>query len=144
MFFQEKRVVVTIVYSEEARPFFLTAAQMIKVAHPDVLVEKREIPHPELAATTASFEIQVDGKVLGMGGRSNSNNSGGAGRSSSDNRHAGDGKAVFVSMEELGLAISKARKKKRPNTLYGDGGGDNPNKRRAARLDMLKRNMNKQ
>jgi hypothetical protein len=40
---QDKRVVVTIRYTEEAglRPFFLTVAKKVKAMHPDVVLERR-------------------------------------------------------------------------------------------------------
>jgi hypothetical protein len=72
-------------------------------------------------SSTPIFEVLVDGKIVIGGGQSRE-------------RHVLGGRvdvertqSVFVSMEQLGHAISKARKKRRPSTLYGGHNGeDNP------------------
>ncbi|KAL3826427.1 hypothetical protein ACHAXA_011236 [Cyclostephanos tholiformis] len=65
---QEKRVKVTIRYSAEAglRPFYLTVANRIKNAHPDVLLEKRILPRAgsEGGQGEAVFEVIIDGKTI--------------------------------------------------------------------------------
>ena len=65
---QEKRVKVTVRYSAEAglRPFYLTVANRIKNAHPDVLLEKRILPRvgSEGGQGEAVFEVIIDGKTI--------------------------------------------------------------------------------
>ena len=111
---QGKRVIVTIRYSGEAglKPYFLTAAKKIKASHPDVILERRqtadldrEDPNDE-----PSFEILVDGKVIVGNNKSRS-------RKKIGNVHT----SIFVSMQELDLAISRARRRRRPSTtVYGE------------------------
>jgi len=104
---QDKRVVVTIRYSGESglRPFFLTVAKKIKDVHPDVIVERRILPGTgKDQEANIVFEVLVDGKVV-------------IGKL---NRVARTRSSVFVSMQELGVAISRARRKRRPTTVYGD------------------------
>mmetsp|Transcript_3050 Transcript_3050/g.4586 ORF Transcript_3050/g.4586 Transcript_3050/m.4586 type:complete len:247 (-) Transcript_3050:17-757(-) len=118
---QDKRVVVTIRYSgwSGLRSVFLTAAKRIKSAFPDVLIEKRILDEESGDGT---FEILVDGKLVTY--------------SKSKNKENGNN-GVFVSMQELGIAISKARKRRRPSTLYSmDAIGSNP---AAMRLDVLRK-----
>lgn len=130
---QEKRVVVTISFTERAglRSFFLTAAQRIKIAHPDVLIEKKVLPSTRSANEKqnnmpdpkAVFEIQVDGrKVVG---------------NAADKKLPSSTGTAFVPMQELGLAISKARKRRRPSTFYGSG--NDP--KNSVRLEMLRKAM---
>ncbi|KAL3761691.1 hypothetical protein ACHAW5_004255 [Stephanodiscus triporus] len=64
---QEKRVKVTVRYSAEAglRPFYLTVANRIKSAHPDVLLEKRILPRAgSEGGTETVFEVIIDGKTV--------------------------------------------------------------------------------
>ena len=64
---QEKRVKVTVRYSAEAglRPFYLTVANRVKSAHPDVLLEKRILPRAgSEGGGEAVFEVIVDGKTV--------------------------------------------------------------------------------
>jgi hypothetical protein len=64
---QEKRVKVTVRYSAEAglRPFYLTVANRIKSAHPDVLLEKRILPRAgSEGGGEAVFEVIIDGKTV--------------------------------------------------------------------------------
>jgi hypothetical protein len=116
---QAKRVIVTIQYSGEygLNPYFLTVAKKIKFSHPDVIIEKRILPSFE----EATFEIIVDDKVV-------------VGKSSASRQRLGSnskgvedltgGMSVFVSMMELDLAITKARRRRRPNTSYGSDEND--------------------
>lgn len=147
---QEKRVKVTVRYSAEAglRPFYLTVANEIKSAHPDVLLEKRILPPASGGGggmgEEAIFEVVVDGKtVIGkkktkmLKVSSRNDNNGADGEDSSDSEGGGSkskgprggigvsntpdiagGRSVFVSMEKLDHELSKARKRRRPNTLY--------------------------
>lgn len=106
-----KRVPVAIRYSGESgmKPYFLTVAQRIKEAHPDALLHKVILPKvvssegggPK-AWENPIFEVMVDGKVIvpSMGRKDN---------------HIG----VFVSMQDLDLAMSRARRRRRPSTVYG-------------------------
>jgi hypothetical protein len=116
----EKPVVVTIQYSENAglRPYFLTVAKKVKLAHPDVTIERRILPavdprNGENMSAEATFEVLVNGKiVVGKDGR---------GRSTKVARvDMKESRSIFVSMHELDLSISRARRKKRPSaSLYG-------------------------
>lgn len=128
---QGKRVVVTIRYSGEAglKPYFLTAAKKIKASHPDVILERRqtadvdwEDPNDE-----PSFEILVDGKVVV-----------GTTKSRSRKKIGNDvQQSIFVSMQELDLAISRARRRRRPSTtVYGEV--HEPNESSPLRLDGLR------
>lgn len=118
-------MVVTVQYSESSglKPYYLTVAKKIKASHPDVLVEKRILP--ALYADPYSdmkFEILVDGKTV-------------IGKSSMQmlkgSEELSGGVSVFISMQELDMAISKARRRRRPSTLYG-------NEDSAATLEVLR------
>ena len=119
---QDKRVVVTIRYSGGAglKPYFLTVAKKLKQSHPDVVLERLILPAVDhvdsSAAEAATFEVLVDGKVVVGNGRSRRQMLG-----SDDMTHS---RSVFVSMQELDLAISRARRKRRPSNLYGDDDDD--------------------
>jgi hypothetical protein len=88
------------------------------------VIEKRILPAMAGDGDVA-FEILVDDKLLV--GKQRSRKQRGV--------DAGDGKSVFVSMQELDLAISKARRKRRPTTLYGD----DPSAGALMRLEMLRK-----
>ena len=118
---QEKRVVVTFRFTElpYLRPYFLTFASKLKKHHSDIIIEKRTLPVVDANAQPV-FEVIVDGKTVMGGGSSNSRE-----------RHVLGGRvdvqntqSVYVSMEQIGVAITKARKKRRPTTLYGEDGED--------------------
>ena len=121
-------MIITIIFTENSGlwPFFLTAANRIKMAYPDVLIEKRVLPRAGQGGDNAPdvnsiFEIQVDGrKIAGNGANKKLSNSVGT---------------AFVPMKELELAISRARKRRRPTTFYGK---QNENSE-AVRLDMLRK-----
>jgi hypothetical protein len=136
---QEKRVRVSIRYSADAglRPFYLTVASRIKSAHPDVILEKRILPNPAGSDSTESiFEVQVDGKtVIGkkkikmLKVRTSGSSSSPRNEDGDDDKNAKDknegtdsdiagGKSIFVSMEKLEQELNKARKKRRPSTMY--------------------------
>jgi len=135
---QEKRVKVTIRYSASAglRPFYLTVADKIKNYHPDVLLERRILPKVgDSGEQGAIFEVLVDGKVI-VGKKKTMflkvrTSSG----SSSPNKDKGDdegkrrenlsgevnfagGRSISISMEKLEQELVKARKKRRPSTMY--------------------------
>mmetsp|Transcript_6254 Transcript_6254/g.8126 ORF Transcript_6254/g.8126 Transcript_6254/m.8126 type:complete len:220 (+) Transcript_6254:162-821(+) len=107
MTMQDKRVVVTIRYSGDAglKPYFLTVAKKLKSSHPDVMIERRILADVEDEEDEATFEVVVDGKVVI-----------GRGKKESISRAQ---TVVFVSMQELDIAISRARRKRRPSTTYG-------------------------
>jgi hypothetical protein len=116
---------VAIRYSADSgmKPYFLTVAKKLKDIHPDIILDKVILPKvvagdgkPEISPT---FEVLVDGKVIlpTLGKK---------------DRVGSAGKIVFVSMVELDIAISRARRRRRPSTVYGDEEGSN------ARLEMLK------
>lgn len=144
---QEKRVKVTIRYSAEAglRPFYLTVANQIKSAYPDVLLEKRILPRSDAGGEEAIFEVVVDGKtvigkkdtkMLKVASRSSRKDGGGddkgggggkddkgkgnakSGSGDANTPHIAGGRSVFVSLEKLDNELIKARKKRRPNTMY--------------------------
>ena len=113
-------------------------ASRIKSTHPDVLLEKRILP-PSTGSDAAEsvFEVAVDGKtVIGkkktklLKVRSNSSSSSSSrsenedgGTNTKDNNEASDsdiagGRSVFVSMEKLEQELNKARKRRRPSTMY--------------------------
>lgn len=112
---QGKRVVVSIRYSGEAglKPYFLTAAKKIKASHPDVILERRQMADIDREDPTDEpcFEILVDGKVVVGNTKSRSRKKIGTDVQQS----------IFVSMQELDLAISRARRRRRPSTtVYGE------------------------
>jgi len=143
-------VKVTIRYSAEAglRPFYLTVANQIKATHPDVSLERRILP--PAGSDAAIFEIVVDGKtVIGkkktkmlkvtsrVSRKSDDDDDNKEGdakaegkkisakKSGSDELDTPDiagGRSVFVSMEKLDQELSKARKRRRPNTVYKSKG----------------------
>ena len=125
---KSRRVPVVIRYSADSgmKPYFLTVAKKLKDSHPDIILDKVILPKimptgdgkPEISPT---FEVMVDGKVIiPTVGKKDRIGSGGSA-----------GKIVFVSMEELDTAISRARRRRRPSTVYGDDEGN-------ARLEILK------
>ena len=160
---QDKRVVVTIRYSGGVglKPYFLTVAKKLKQSHPDVVLERRILPtmasssssirrgrgggeQPALVQdlednAVATFEVLVDGKVVIGKGRSRKQKVGNVFDVSSQ-----QSRSVFVSMQELDVAISRARRRRRPSTLYGNdsssssgGGDDNNDNKLSPRLEKL-------
>jgi hypothetical protein len=113
-FEKDKRVVVTIQYTAETglKPYFLTVAKRIKDSHPDVILESRILPND---GNEPSFDVIVDDKIVI--GKSNARIQ----RLGSDKEitDSTGGISVFVSMAELSIAISKARRRRRPQTMYG-------------------------
>lgn len=108
-------MIVSIRYSGEAglKPYFLTAAKKLKASHPDVIIERRILPVIDSESQEeATFEIVVDGKVVVGKGRSRKQKVARVDMSNS--------KSVFVSMQELDIAIARARRKRRPTTVYED------------------------
>jgi hypothetical protein len=118
-------VVATIRYTDGCglKPYYLTAAKKIKASHPDVVIEKRILPGlSSEGGADVAFEILVDDKIVV-----------GTSRSRKQRGDSGDG-SVYVSMQEMDLAISKARRKRRPSTLYGEDGS----RAEGVRLEMLR------
>ena len=138
---QEKRVLITVRYTglTGLRPFFLTVAKKIKSSNPDVIVEKDVLPVIE-NSDEILFEILVDGKVVIGKGRSKKQS---VHRSGSGDANLAGGLSVFVSMEDINLAIGKARRRRRPASVYShkdamqDGEIRTPS---AVRLEMLRTN----
>jgi hypothetical protein len=124
---QDKRVVVTIIYSGEAglKPYFLTVAKKLKANFPDVIIERRILPTVEEQGE-ATFEVLVDGNVVVGKGRSRKQKI-----SPVDMAHS---RSVFVSMQAVEIAISRARKRRRPSTTYGE------DDTQVSRLEMLREN----
>lgn len=114
MTMQDKRVVVTIRYSGGAslKPYFLTVAKKLKLSHPDVIIERQILPSVLNSDVEATFEVLVDGKVVVGNGRVSKQKVGQV-----DMAHS---RSVFVSMQELDVAISRSRRKRRPAKVYGD------------------------
>eukprot|EP00980_Cylindrotheca_fusiformis_P019559 scaffold6784_cov108-Cylindrotheca_fusiformis.AAC.1 len=112
---QSKRVPVTIRYSAESglKPYFLTVAMKIKEAYPDVTFDRIVLPKMQLSDSSGkghdgvAFEVLVDGKVVVR-------TPGRKGAYSIDNMH------VYVNMHEVEAAILRARKRRRPQTVYGE------------------------
>lgn len=115
----KKRVLVTIRYSAESglKPYYLTVAKRVKDQYPDIFIEQIEVAGggnggETLAegetSGTGSFEVSVDGKIVV---RTNNQRATGT--------HTG---SIFVSMTEMDLAIARARKRRRPSTVYGENG----------------------
>jgi hypothetical protein len=116
----QKRVPVAIRYSSDAglKPYFLTVAKKIKDMHPDVILDKCILPSVE-EDEEATFEVMIDGKVV-------------VGKTRKERYGVGRADmSVFVSMQELDFAISRARRRRRPATVYGEEATD-------MRLEMLK------
>jgi hypothetical protein len=111
---QDKRVVVTIRYSGEAglKPYFLTVAKKVKATHPDVIIDRRILPAIANEQGEATFEILVDGKVVVGKGKPR--------KQKVARVDLSRARSVFVSMQELEGAITRARKRKRPSTSYGE------------------------
>jgi hypothetical protein len=111
---QNKRVVVTIRYSANSglKPYFLTMAKKLKTSHPDIIIERRILPK-ESGGEPIIFEVIVDGKiVVGKSGRTR--------KAKVARIESTQSKSIFVSMAEIDIAISRARRKQRPTTVYGD------------------------
>jgi len=120
---QRKRVPVVIRYSAGSglKPFYLTVAKRIKEEFPDVILDKVILPadtseHGDDDVST--FEVLIDGKLVVSKYRKSETNS------------------VFVSMSEVELAVTRARRKRRPSTVYGEEGTN-------LRLEMLKKDRSK-
>ena len=114
-------------------------AKKIKDAHPDVLLDKVIVPKLGGASSGGNgngggasgdseknksvggtFEVLVDGKVVLLRGRTKDRDASSAGC-----------EAIFVSMQEIEVAISRARKRRRPSTVYGEEDSN-------VRLELLK------
>jgi len=136
---QKKRVPVTIRYSRESglKPYYLTVAKRVKDQYPDVLIERievsgdgnngNEVGEGEKNNSIGTFEVIVDGKIVVRTDRR-------AGT------HAG---SIFVSMTEMDQAIARARKRRRPSTMYGEkvvvaGANDDRDVFVKSRLEVLK------
>ena len=133
---QKKRVPVTIRYSAESglKPYYLTVAKRVKDLYPDVIIERVEIAGEGTDYTDAeangsgTFEVEVDGKMVVR-------------KNERAGTHAG---SIFVSMTEMDLAITRARKRRRPTTVYGEDGklnvsGDIQDDSVKSRLEVLKK-----
>mmetsp|Transcript_17125 Transcript_17125/g.25318 ORF Transcript_17125/g.25318 Transcript_17125/m.25318 type:complete len:135 (-) Transcript_17125:403-807(-) len=127
---QDKRVTVSIQYSGESglKPYYLTVAKKIKAAHPDVIIERKILPSYGGDLEEQKFEIFVDGKIV-VGKNNVSIHKMGPDK---DVQDATGGLSVFVSMTELECALSKARRRKRPETMYGK------DDKKAVRLESLR------
>eukprot|EP00593_Proboscia_inermis_P003007 CAMPEP_0171296908 /NCGR_PEP_ID=MMETSP0816-20121228/5634_1 /TAXON_ID=420281 /ORGANISM="Proboscia inermis, Strain CCAP1064/1" /LENGTH=138 /DNA_ID=CAMNT_0011770745 /DNA_START=185 /DNA_END=601 /DNA_ORIENTATION=+ len=103
----------------------------IKKSFPDVLLEKKRLPPPlgnkNDDTNDLTFDVLVDGKiVIGRAGRRVQSTTGGGSRPNGNGGFEGEdddlgnspGVSVYVNMADMEAAISKARRKRRPNTLY--------------------------
>lgn len=132
---KEKRVLVTISYTSlhGLRPYYLTILKKIKESNPDVIVERIVLPYAQDDVFEDTvFEVMVDGKVVI--GKSHSKYM--TVRRSGNDDVANNkvfGMSVYVSMEDVNVAIGKARKKRRPSTTYTP-----EDREKALRLEMLK------
>eukprot|EP00553_Chaetoceros_curvisetus_P009922 CAMPEP_0204617372 /NCGR_PEP_ID=MMETSP0717-20131115/4375_1 /ASSEMBLY_ACC=CAM_ASM_000666 /TAXON_ID=230516 /ORGANISM="Chaetoceros curvisetus" /LENGTH=187 /DNA_ID=CAMNT_0051630891 /DNA_START=42 /DNA_END=605 /DNA_ORIENTATION=- len=132
-----KRVQVKIRYSATPglRPYFLTVAKKIKMHNPDVIVEKVILPaiDDDAELDDTIFEVMVDGKIVIGKPRTKWTNVRRSGKDEIDNNKM-FGMSFFVCMEDINVAIGKARKKKRPNaTVYAP-----EDRARSIGLEMLK------
>lgn len=110
-------------------------AKRLKEMYPDVLVERIVTPRPVGVGSgggssggggggnsdsEASFEVVVDGRAVV--------------RLISERRRGGGdgGTTIHVSMHEVEQAIARARRRRRPSTVYGEEEGTN------VRLELLK------
>ncbi|KAL3937383.1 MAG: hypothetical protein SGBAC_007511 [Bacillariaceae sp.] len=128
---QSKRVPVSVRYSEKSglRPYYLTVAKKIKEAYPDVVLDKIILPKVEASGMDnnnhsiegATFEVVVDGKIVV--------------RWPSRKGSFGENIHVFVNMHEVEAAVCRARKRRRPQTVYGEDDSD-------ARLKGILKNKN--
>lgn len=119
------------------RPYYLTIAKKIKESNSDVFVEKVVLPTAEDAVIEDTvFEVLIDGKAVVGKSRGKFQNVRRTNNVSiSENKVYG--MSVYVSMEDVNVAIGKARKKRRPSTT----GVYTPEDRaRSIGLEMLKRN----
>lgn len=117
---------MTIRYSAGSglKPYYLTVAKRVKDLYPDVLIEREKIDKGGIedggggddsnknGNIRGTFEVAVDGKLVVR------------------NRKATPERSIFVSMGEVDAAILRARKRRRPSTVYGENGvmatvGDN-------------------
>jgi hypothetical protein len=116
------------------KPYYLTVAKRVKDLYPDVIINSVEVLSLDGSKSKAdydnnddkkgdnnlninngstdvgsleTFEVIVDGKIVVRTGRANQQNNFGS---------------VFVSMTEMDNAIIRARKRRRPTTLYGENG----------------------
>ena len=140
-----KRVPVEIRYNSQQgglRPFFLTVAKKIKANYLDVVMQKTDLATAaggETPGDSMVFEVLVDGRpVVGKaetkrqsisrsdsGGSSKGGTSGGAsGDAPQQPVDLANGISVYVSMQEIDQAITKARRKRRPSTTYSQQGED--------------------
>ena len=149
-----KRVPVEIRYNSQQkglRPFFLTVAKKIKTNYPDVVVQKTDLATTgggggggetiPADSTSTALEVLVDGRpVVGKaetkrqsisrsdsgGGSKGSSSSGGASVDAPQQQPVdlANGISVYVSMQEIDSAITKARRKRRPSTTYSQQGDD--------------------
>lgn len=112
--FQSKRVPVSVRYSEDIhlKPYFLTVAKKIKENYPDVVLDKVVLPKVQTSegkfTEGLTFEVAVDGKIVV---RTPARKSYGI-----ENMH------VYVNMQEVDAAILRARRRRRPQTVYGENG----------------------
>jgi len=131
------------------KPYYLTVAKRVKDQYPDVLIERVEVSGGDggdsvdgsndykgsdkskkntnnnnaAIGPSATFEVVVDGKIVVRTQRTQTG-------------------SVFVSMNELDIAILRARKRRRPTTVYGENGkiigSDNVDNDEKSRLEVLK------
>ena len=128
---------VTFRYSQMdgMRPYFLTLADQIKTAFPDVTIDRQILPYSQEENTSedAIFEVIIDGRTIV--GKTQSKWQP-VRRNGTDNMNRAFGMSVFVSMNDVETAIVKARRKKRPSsTIYAQDETMNA----SMRLEGLKR-----
>jgi len=135
---QEKKVQVSISYSEGLESFYLTVAKKITNYNPDVFIKSVVLPVSAEKAgdeDPSVFEVLIEGKtVIGKGRSKWQAVSRSGSKTSADGNNMANGMSVFISMSEINSAIGKAMRKRRPATVYTQtvvsGGG-----KTAIRLD---------
>lgn len=105
-------MVVTFRYTDvpHLKPYYLTFASKLKKLHPDIILEKISMPLVDKTSNPI-FEVLVDGKAIMGGGRTQQGNAG--------RIEVAKTQSIYVSIPQVSAAIAKARRKKRPDTLYG-------------------------
>ena len=98
------------------RPYYLTITKKIKEANPDVIVEKAILPTTENDVLEDTiFEVLIDGKVVIGKPRTKFQSVRRSGKDEINNNKV-YGMSIYVSVDDINVAIGKARKKRRPAT----------------------------
>lgn len=100
----------------------MTIARKIKQKYPDVIIEKTVLPIREDDTKKREdivFDVLVDGKVVVGKPNTKWHHVRRSGKEDIKNNKV-YGMSVYLSMGDIDTAIAKARKKRRPSTVYSD------------------------